>query len=89
MNHLLSGMKRLERNAAVLGQTVFLAEYLSRPPELFRRDTGLQFDGIVTFDTNSGLTKAPGWRGKKIKGKPLELEAMGSCFSRHEAHPHR
>jgi hypothetical protein len=52
---LLSGMKRLERNAAVLGQTVFLAEYLSRPPELFRRDTGLQFDKLVTFDTEFGF----------------------------------
>jgi len=35
MNPLLSGMKRLERNSVVLGQTVFLGEYLSRPPELF------------------------------------------------------
>jgi len=48
-------MKRLERNAAVLGQTVFLAEYLCRPPDLFRRDTGLQFDGLVTFDTEFGF----------------------------------
>lgn len=52
---LLSGMKRLERNAAVLGQTVFLAEYLCRPPDLFRRDTGLQFDGLVTFETEFGF----------------------------------
>jgi len=52
---LLSGMKRLERNSAVLGQTVFLGEYLSRPPELFRRDTGLQFTGLATFDAEFGL----------------------------------
>jgi hypothetical protein len=52
---LLSGMKRLERNAAVLGQTVFLGEYLSRPPDLFRRDTGLQFDGLVIFETEFGF----------------------------------
>jgi hypothetical protein len=52
---LLSGIKRMERNAAVLGQTVFLGEYLSRPPDLFRRDTGLQFDGLITFDAEAGL----------------------------------
>jgi hypothetical protein len=69
---LLSGIKRLGRNSAVLGQTVFLAEYLSRPPELFRRDTGLQFDGLVLFDSDVGLNDDVWLEREEDKGAAIK-----------------
>lgn len=52
---LLKGIKRLERNAAVLGQAFFIADYLSRPPALFRKNTDLCFSHLVRFDSLVGI----------------------------------
>lgn len=52
---LLSGMKRIEHNSAVLGQTVFLAEYLSRPTGLFGKSSDLHFKSLAHFELPAGI----------------------------------
>jgi len=69
---LLSGMKRLERNGAVLGQTVFLGEYLSRPPDLFRYDSGLHFDGLVNFEAEFGFDDTAWLPGEEDQGEAIK-----------------
>ena len=52
---LLKGIKRLERNAAVLGQVFFIADYLSRPPDLFKKTSDLHFGHLITFSLPVGI----------------------------------
>jgi len=54
----LSGIKRLERNPAVLHQVLFWAEYLRQPKvgDLFQKDYPfLRFDALVTFQVGVGI----------------------------------
>jgi hypothetical protein len=52
---LLKGMKRLERNSAVLGQVIFIADYLSRPTGLFRKSSDLEFGELAVFPSEVGI----------------------------------
>jgi hypothetical protein len=72
---LLSGMKRMERNSAVLGQTFFLGEYLSRTPDLFRRDTGLQFAGLVAFESEVGVNDEAWLQCEEDEGKAIKASS--------------
>lgn len=58
----LSGMRKLEKNPAVLGQVVMWATLLSDPPEhdLFASPPYpyLGFDGLMTFDSPFGINDA-------------------------------
>lgn len=53
---LLSGIKRIEANGAVIGQVIMWAEYLSRPPTLFQAGSNfLTFDRLVTQELECGI----------------------------------
>jgi len=61
----LSGIKRLEKNAAVFGQLIMWAEYLSTPAQvdLFQsRYPFLEFDCLETFDIEVGIDDST-WLG--------------------------
>jgi len=52
----LSGMKRLEKNAAILGQVIMWSELLSSEPELFEPQyTFLKFGRLQTFVSDRGI----------------------------------
>ena len=52
----LTGIKRLERNPAVLGQLVMWADYLQDKPDLFKSPyTFLQFGELEDFTVQTGL----------------------------------
>lgn len=52
----LKGIKRLERNQAVLGQVVMWARYLTQPPDLFTpRYPFLEFGDLQRFDILAGF----------------------------------
>ncbi len=52
----LKGIKRLEKNAAVLGQVIMWAEILIRSPGLFDfNDPFLRFGGLEKFHTANGI----------------------------------
>jgi hypothetical protein len=54
--NLLTGIKRKERNPAVLGQIVMWAEYLKRENDMFVEPYPfLRFDSLMSFDLNVGL----------------------------------
>ena len=55
-NERLQGIKRLDRNPAVLGQLRMWADYLSRPHDLFSLNYScLHFGQLVTVDINASL----------------------------------
>jgi Domain of unknown function (DUF4365) len=54
----LAGIKRLERNGAVLGQLVMWAALLSKPPDLFNRYTFLEFGTLQPFRFEYGIDDA-------------------------------
>ncbi|MDO8673149.1 MAG: DUF4365 domain-containing protein [Dehalococcoidia bacterium] len=71
----LKGIKRLEKNPAVVGQLVMWAEYLSRPPDMFTRDYPfLRFGDIETFETDSGIEDRA-WLGQEEKAEADAIEA--------------
>ena len=52
----LKGIKRLERNSAVLGQLVMWAAYLGQPTSLFSaRPPMVHFGSLQTIDLNAGI----------------------------------
>ncbi len=51
----LKGIKRLESNAAVLGQLIMWAEYLSRKDFISDSYSMLEFDELERFDIDSGI----------------------------------
>lgn len=53
--NLLKGIKRLERNSAVLGQVVMWAEYLNREDLFTFHYPFLSFDSLATFDIDAGV----------------------------------
>ncbi len=58
----LTGIKQLETNQALLGQTVMWAEYLSRDGDLFEpKYPLLEFDGLATFELAAGIDE-DAWR---------------------------
>ncbi len=58
----LTGIKRLETNQALLGQTVMWAEYLSRDSGLFEpKYPLLEFGELATFDLAAGIDE-DAWR---------------------------
>lgn len=65
----LSGIKRLEKNPAVLGQVVMWASHLTREPDLFH-DTYpfLAFGALQQFETSVGFDDAQ-WLGKEEEDK--------------------
>jgi hypothetical protein len=52
---LLKGIKKLERNPAILGQVIMWAEYLSRDDLFTARYPFLSFDSLATFDIDAGV----------------------------------
>jgi hypothetical protein len=53
---LLSGIKRIEHNPAVLGQVVMWADYLGRRGDLFTQEYPfLRFAPLTTFDLEGGI----------------------------------
>ncbi|MHB8577684.1 MAG: hypothetical protein ACYDCQ_20415, partial [Dehalococcoidia bacterium] len=53
---LLKGIKRMEHNQAVLGQTIMWSRYLTRPPTLFTKQYPfLGFGDILSFDIDAGI----------------------------------
>ena len=58
----LTGIKQLETNQALLGQTVMWAEYLSGADDLFGpKYPLLEFDGLATFELAAGIDE-DAWR---------------------------
>lgn len=54
----LTGIKQLESNQALLGQTIMWAEYLSGDGDLFESAYPLLgFDGLKTFDLEAGINE--------------------------------
>ena len=52
----MQGIKRLDRNPAVLGQLRMWADYLSRPHDLFSLNYSfLRFGQLATVDINASL----------------------------------
>ena len=52
----LSGIKRLERNSAVLGQVMLFADHLTRPPDMYTTEYPfLKFGALATFDVGVGI----------------------------------
>lgn len=53
---LITGIKQLERNSAVLGQVVMWAEYLKEKPDLFSKPYPfLRFGSLMQFDIQTGF----------------------------------
>lgn len=69
---LLKGIKRLERNGAVLGQVFFIADYLGRPPELFRKATDLTLGPLLTFDLGIGIKDDDWLKREEDEGKLIK-----------------
>ncbi len=69
---LLSGMKLLERNSAVLGQIVFVSDYLSRPPGLFTRHVDLTFGKQISFRTEVGIIDREWLQKEEDGGKVIK-----------------
>lgn len=64
----LSGIKQLETNQAVLGQTVMWAEYLSRDGNLLEPQYPmLRFDGLMTVELGAGI-EDEAWLGRSKGG---------------------
>lgn len=56
---LLSGIKRMEHNPAVLGQVIMWAAYLAPPTSLFTEEYPfLKFGSLETFDLEAGIDDA-------------------------------
>jgi hypothetical protein len=67
----LKGIKRLESNSAVLGQLIMWSEYLSRKGLM---DDGLQlieFDGLLSFELDSGIDETLWLRNEDPYAKEL------------------
>ena len=65
---LLKGMKKLEKNLAVLGQVVMWAELLTKPADLYIADyPHLRFNSQLTFDFPHGVDDAD-WRNRENEG---------------------
>jgi len=55
----LSGIKRLERNPAVLGQLLLLADHLTRPADMYTQEYALlRFGTLATFEVGVGINDA-------------------------------
>lgn len=64
----LKGIKKLEKNASVLGQVIMWAELLSAEPELFEyRYRFLQFGSLQTFGFPRGIIDAS-WLPREADG---------------------
>jgi hypothetical protein len=68
---LLKGIKRLERNAAVLGQVFFIADYLSRPPDLFKKTSDLHFGHLLTFGSPVGIRDSEWLKREEDEGASI------------------
>jgi hypothetical protein len=71
---LLKGVKRLEKNLAVLGQVVMWAELLTKPADLYMNDyPHLRFDPQLTFDFPYGVDDSD-WRNRESEASKESLE---------------
>ncbi len=52
---LLSGLKRLQNNQAVLGEVVMWASILSKPPDMFERERVIEFGELKTLNLDAGI----------------------------------
>lgn len=69
----LAGIKRLEKNPAVLGQVVMWASYLTRQPDLFHEEYPfLKFGSLLRFESNVGFDDTQ-WLGKEEEDKADEI----------------
>ncbi|KAB2805361.1 DUF4365 domain-containing protein [Pimelobacter simplex] len=89
----LSGIKRLERNPAVLGETRMWAAILAGREgghdSLFSQNERiLDFGKLVTFDTDRGIDEAKWSERQRRRTRPI-LWLTGSWRRRHETHVHR
>lgn len=71
----IKGIKRLERNPAVLGQLLMWAEYLNAPADMFTRPYPfLSFGDLLSFDLDAGINDAI-WLKQEEKS---EVDIIGS-----------
>ena len=76
----LAGIKRLERNGAVLGQLVMWGALLSKPPDLFRQYSNLEFGGLQVFRFGYGIDDAT-WLPKEENEEAVSINTSGELFS--------
>lgn len=77
----LTGIKQLETNQALLGQTVMWAEYLSGDASLFEPAyPRLAFDGLETFELGAGIDEGA-WLARDEEGGAEEAPEGSSLFS--------
>jgi len=76
----LKGIKRLERNSAVLGQLVMWAALLSKPPDLFGRYPYLELGSLQPFRFEYGLDDAL-WLPKEEADVASSLNLDEGLFS--------
>jgi hypothetical protein len=70
----LKGIKKLEKNAAILGQLVTWAEFLSTGPELFEEEYPfLRFGKLQTFQLDRGILDTV-WLPKEDEATDLKKE---------------
>lgn len=67
----LKGIKRLEKNPAVLGQTVMWAEYLKKPPDLFSTEYQfLKFGELLKYEVDFGINDEMWLPNKNTESSP-------------------
>ena len=73
----LKGIKKLEKNAALLGQVVMWAAFLSRDPGLFDHPSPhLKFGGLKSFELCRGINDRQWLPAEDDAAKQLEKEMM-------------
>ncbi len=72
-NERLAGIKRLERNGAVVGQLAMWAALLSKPPDLFKSYPYLEFGHLQSFRFDYGIDD-DGWLPKEEADEVTRLD---------------
>jgi Domain of unknown function (DUF4365) len=74
----LKGIKKLEKNAAILGQALMWSELLAHEPELFEPTYSfLRFNRLTSFELEHGINDSL-WLPKEIDGGADFLKELGS-----------
>jgi hypothetical protein len=74
----LKGIKRIEKNRAVLSSVLFWADYLQPKHTLFRsQDTMLTFGKLATFSCDVGIDDRAWLAGDPDAAAEAEIEGQG------------
>lgn len=74
----LKGIKKLEKNAAILGQAIMWSELLSHEPELFESNYPfLSFERLSVFDLDHGINDSL-WLPREMDGGAELLRELGN-----------